>query len=352
MSVPQATVDAAPPLRVGRASASPAEWDRFTRAAAGSTFCHMHGWSDVLAETLAAEPHFMEARDEGGVLCGVLPLYRVRSVLLGDYLVSVPFLNYGGPLGDAASRTALANAAVETARELGVDSLELRSREREKSRLAPVDRKILVELELPHHEDALWSAFPSKLRSQIRRPTKEGLTTDAGAGQVRDFYRVFAENMRDLGTPVLPLDFFLALPRTFGDAVSFVTVRSGDEVVAAGCGFFHGDEFEITWASTLRRFNRFSPNMLLYWELMRRAIERGSRRFNFGRCSPGGGTHRFKRQWGGDDVPLGWSGWAPGDAPAMPSPDRPLFSLATRVWSRMPLWATNRLGPRLARALP
>ncbi len=95
-----------------------------------------------------------------------------------------------------------------------------------------------------------------------------------------------------------------------------------------------------------------APNMLLYWAFIETMISRGVRFFNFGRCTPNEGTHRFKRQWGGRDVPLPWAQWTPREVTATPSPDRPLFRAATAVWRRLPLPVTNRVGPILARRLP
>jgi hypothetical protein len=108
----------------------------------------------------------------------------------------------------------------------------------------------------------------------------------------------------------------------------------------------------MTWASALRAYSRLAPNMLLYWSFMQEMITRGVRTFDFGRCTPGAGTHQFKRQWGGADVPLPWRQWSPRQVTAPPSPDRPLYRLASAVWRRLPLALTNQLGPVIARQLP
>ena len=41
-----------------------------------------------------------------------------------------------------------------------------------------------------------------------------------------------------------------------------------------------------------------NANMLMYWHLLQRTIQRGNRTFDFGRSSESSGTYRFKRQWG------------------------------------------------------
>src|SRR5256886_3734466 len=157
--------------------------------------------------------------------------------------------------------------------------------------------------------EAVWRAFPAKLRSQIRRPQRDGLDARFGVAELPAFYEVFARNMRSLGTPVLPRAFFERLSRAFGGLVVFGTVYRRAEPVAAGCGFVWHGEFEMTWASSLREPSRSAPNMLLYWAVMGQMIARGVRGLDFGRCTAGSGTHRFKRQWGGVDVALPWLQW-------------------------------------------
>ena len=207
-------------------------------------------------------------------------------------------------------------------------------------------------LPLPTSPDELWSAFPSKLRSQIRRPQKEGMGVRFGADQVDAFYEVFCNRMRDLGTPVLPQEFFERIASELQEEVDIAVVYDGERPVASGWGFVWGDEFELTWASSLAEYNKSAPNMLLYWSLMERMCQRGLSVFNFGRCTPGGGTHRFKKQWGGEDQPLPWAQWSPREIGATPSPESPGYRLATAVWRRIPLTVANRLGPLLARRIP
>ncbi len=329
-----------------------ASWDTFVRGADSSSFCHLAGWRDILSDQLGVECLYRVTVDADGDLQGILPLVRVRSWLFGHYLVSVPFLNDGGPLGTASARRQLADEAVAEARRTGADLLELRTRDGVGLGLPISSRKITVLLPLPPNADDLFKAFPSKLRSQIRRPLKEGLTTRFGPDQVEPFYEVFARTMRDLGTPVLPRGFFERVATTFPDLAVFGVVYRGDQPLAGGCGFLWREEFEMTWAGAVRESRTVAANMLLYWAFMQEMIARRARVFNFGRCTPGGGTHLFKQQWGGADVALPWCQYAPRAVKATPSPDDAAFSWGPRLWRRLPLSVANRLGPRLIRFLP
>ncbi len=291
---------------------------------------------------------------EAGTLVGVLPLVRVSSLLFGRYLVSMPFLNYGGPLGGPDAVRALVGEATAMAKEQGAKLLELRCRSPQPVDLPASHRKITVLLDIPGGgPEALFASFPAKLRSQVRRPQKEGVTVRFGADQVEPFFAVFSRHMRDLGTPTQPLAFFKAIAEEFGADAWFGCAWLRDRPIACGCGFRWGGEFEMTWASALVEYKSVSANMGLYWAFMERAAAEGCTCFNFGRCTPGGRTHRFKQQWGGRDVPLHWYEWSPGGAAAhTPSPDDGAYSWGPRLWRRLPVGLATALGPRIVRGIP
>lgn len=341
------------PLSVVPFSGSPEEWDRAVTGLEGSTFCHLAGWRPVMQDALDHEAWWWSAVDEHGACQGVLPLVRVKSRLFGDYLLSMPFLSYGGPIGSEPARAALAAYAVDEARRMGVDLLELRDRRPLAADLAISERKITVLKRLPASSEELWEdGLKAKVRSQVRRPMKEGLEARFGPDRLDAFYGVFAHTMRDLGTPVLPYRFFEALREHLAEHVVFCTIEHEGFALAAGCGFLWDGEFEITWAGALREHSRIAPNMLLYWALMEESVRREAATFNFGRCTPGSGTHRFKKQWGTEDRPLAWAQWSPGGVSSTPSPDSAKYRLATRVWQKLPIGLTNAVGPVLARSLP
>lgn len=330
----------------------PSSWNALALGDPEASFSHLAAWRDVVTDSLGHECLYWAAVDEGGGLEGLLPLVRVRSAYFGHYLVSMPFLNAGGPLGTPRARAALVARATEEARRSRADLLELRTRGVPPHGLTVSTRKITHTLELPPSSEALWSALPSKVRSQVKRPMKEGLEVRSGLDQVDPFYEVFARHMRILGTPVMPREWFRAIVANFPSEVVIVAVYDRSTPVAAGCGFSWRGSCEITWASALREWSRLAPNMLLYWAFLQEAVARGATTFDFGRCTPGSTTHSFKRQWGGEDIPLAWGQWRAGEVAATPSPDRGIYRLATACWRRLPLAMTNRLGPRVARWIP
>lgn len=295
---------------------------------------------------------YYSTTNESGDLTAVLPLVRVKSLLFGHFLTSMPFLNYGGPLGNNAAVESLVQLAIDTAKSEKVDIMELRSGHELDISLPVSHRKITVMLDLPEGgEDTLWKAFNAKVRNQVRRPQKEGIEVRFGRDQIDSFFNVFSRNMRDLGTPTLSRRFFETVADTFPEDVMVGCAYYKDTPVAGGYGFRWGDEFEMTWASSLREYNRLGPNMLLYWEFIRQSIQQGIKLFNFGRCSPGVGTHKFKLQWGSRDQDLWWYELrAPGAS--MPSEGEGAIGMGPKIWSKLPLPVATALGPQVIRFIP
>lgn len=331
----------------------PHEWDSFGSAQAGWTAFHRLAWRDVISDLYGHECPYLCARDGEGKIVGILPLVRVKSALFGHFLVSMPFVSYGGPVGSPEAVRLLAAEADAIAARTGVDLLELRS-------AIPLDttwevshRKLTVVLPLvPGDGDATFKSLKSKVRSQTRRPMREGLEVRMGRDQVAAFHTVFSHHMRDLGTPTLPLAWFERLADAMGDDMWIACGWLNGRPISVGAGFRWHNEFEITWAASLREFNSISPNMGVYWTLIERAATEGLSRFNFGRCSPDSPTHKFKSQWGAVDEPLYWYRGPSGRAASTPRPDSKGFSLATRVWKHLPLPVATWLGPRLVRFIP
>jgi FemAB-related protein (PEP-CTERM system-associated) len=305
-------------------------------------------------------------RNESGLLDAVLPLVWVRSALFGRYLVSMPFLNYGGPIGSEEGVAALAAEAAERAGQYRHSLLELRNRrawpispgaKAPDPRWTVSTRKITVVRDLPASGADLWKQLDGKLRSQIKRPQKEGVEIKFGSDQLKPFYSVFARHMRDLGTPTQPERFFEAIIEAFPEEVWVGCAYLGSEAIAAGFGFKWRSEFEMTWASALERHKKIAANMLLYWAFMERAADSGLKTFNFGRCTPESGTHRFKRQWGSRDEQLWWYDWLAGAEHGeaktkTPSPDDAAYAWGPRIWKHLPVPLATMLGPRIVKYIP
>jgi FemAB-related protein (PEP-CTERM system-associated) len=330
-----------------------AAWNAFVESRPDATVFHLAEWGDVIRSAYGHQPRYLVAGSAGGVR-GVLPLVLVRSRLFGRALVSLPFCDYGGVCGDAEAAAALLDEALRIGRAAGADYVQVRHREPVEGVAGTAGDKVTMVLPLDPDPAVIWGRLPSERRNRVKKAGRQGLAGRVlESGGLEAFYRVWAENMRDIGSPVHGLAFFRAIETALGKRMKVLLVeRAGEAIGAAVCLCF-GEEIAIPWVSSLRRHFEANPNMVLYWTAIEYACLHGYRRLDFGRSSPGTGTFEFKRQWGATPQALAWRSFP------LRSGAVPTFSggglrerLFVEGWKRLPLSLTVWLGPRLRRSIP
>lgn len=312
-------------------------------------------WLTVLEDGLKQTAYAIEVA-RGDELRGLLPLCYVRSLLFGRFLVSLPYLNSNGVMADDAEAAAsLLDEAVRLADELKVRHLELRH-ERPIDHPAltgKMDTKVHVRLALPDFPGPLWEGLDAKVRNQVRKGDKNGLTAHWGGTELlQEFYAVFSHNMRDLGTPVYGRSLFLRALQTFPGDAELCVVRAEGQPAAAALLLHGRGVTEVPSASCLRAFNPTCANMFMYWQLLDRAVQRGQRVFDFGRCTRDSGTFRFKKQWGARPEPATWQYYQREGRPSDVRPENPRYQRLIRIWQRLPVPVTRILGPAIVRGIP
>lgn len=349
----QLTVQRKPQVEL---TSAPEAWHEYLAARGHDGFYQRAEWSQILSRGLQHETVCLQATD-GSQLVGVLPLMFVRSRLFGRFLVSLPYLNSAGIVADSPeAEVALVDKAVELADQLDVRYLELRH-ERAVDHPAlteAVTDKVHMRLSLPATTDELWNSFKSKLRSQIRKPlTNDSLSVEWGGHELLgNFYDVFTQNMRDLGTPPFSRDLFAAMLDELPGDAEICVVRCNGQPIASGL-LIHGPGVtEVPSASSLRAFNATAANMLLYWHLVSRAVERGQHTFDFGRSSKDSGTYRFKAQWGATESPAVWQHYVREGSASDMRPNSGKYDLMINTWQKLPVWLTKLIGPSIVRGIP
>jgi FemAB-related protein (PEP-CTERM system-associated) len=312
-------------------------------------------WPNVLAVGMRHTPYCLEAV-EGERVCGFLALAEVSSFLFGRFLVSLPYLNYGGPVADDEETAgALIDQAVQLADRLGVRYLELRhelAMAHSQLRHSRTD-KVQMRLSLPGDDAKLWKELDAKVRNQVRKGEKSGLTvTWGGDEKAEEFYAVFSQNMRDLGTPVYGRQLFRAILKQFPGRAEFCVVRAGQEPVAAALLLHGWGVTEVPSASSLRSHNHTCANMLMYWHLLKRAVERGQDVFDFGRSPQDGATMRFKKQWGASPAASEWQFYLRHGEVGGMQKESPRYQRLIRMWQRLPVSVTRLVGPLIVRGIP
>ncbi|EGV28496.1 FemAB-related protein, PEP-CTERM system-associated [Thiorhodococcus drewsii AZ1] len=329
-----------------------ARWDAFVQAHPHGTFFHLSGWKKVLEQAFGHRTHFLFAEAEDGSVIGVLPLGHLKSRLFGAQLVSTPFCVYGGSLADSPEiAEALDAEARRLAAVLRVDYLELRYREPCHRDWPAKDLYVTFRKQIDPDEETNLSAIPRKQRAMVRKGIAAGLVSRIDE-EVDRVHRLYAESVRNLGTPVFSHRYFRTLKEVFAEACECLVVEHDGRPVAGVLSFYFRDEVLPYYGGGGQAARALKANDFMYWELMRRAAERGVRVFDFGRSKRDTGSYDFKRNWGFEPVQLSYEVQLC-QASTLPdlSPMNPKYRLLIGLWKRLPVPVSRLLGPFISRSL-
>ena len=332
-------------------------WDQFAASHPNGTFFHQSTWSTVLA-TAFKHPSLYAYAERDGAITGILPLMQVKTALFGNTLISSPFCVYGGPLSvDVESRVALDRYAAEEMGRRKATALEYRFRDEpndvadssvwhRKDDLYVTFRKPVVS-----DDDANLKAIPRKQRAMIRKGIERGLTSRADQDVV-GLHSIYAQSVRNLGTPVFSRRYFEILKDAFGDKMDVVTILDGESPVASVLNFYDRGEVIPYYGGGTFEARAVAGNDFMYWEVMRRAVARGCTGFDFGRSKVGTGAFSFKKNWGFTPQPL-FHRFQLQQGAAIPdhNPLNPKYRLFIAGWKKLPLPIANRLGPLIVRGV-
>lgn len=332
-------------------------WDRFVQVHPQGSPFYLKAWQNTVESAFKHEPLHLVAFDSStSEVVGILPLFLVRSALFGRMLVSTPQAAYGGVLANSeAVSLALVERAEEMARENKVQFLELRNfRNRvEHASLLVKDLYVTFRQELYDDPGKNLEAIPRKTRAEIREGIKNGLEFRVSGIGVDEFYDVYSQSVRALGTPVFSKELVRSGLREFGsENCKIFSVHYEGKLAAAVWTLFYKDEVVPYYGGSLREYNHLAVNNFMYWMLIKYGCENGYRLFDFGRSKKGTGSFNFKKRWGMvmSELPYQYSLVRSQSMPDT-SPLNPKYSLGIRVWQRLPLWVTNTVGPVVARHL-
>ena len=318
---------------------------------------HRPAWLHAVAQGTGHAAHAL-LLERDGAIAGYLPVSAVHSPLFGRLLASSGFAVGGGVL--AAERTnpaPLFAAAEELAQRLSSPSIELRGGALPEDRAGwgiRTDSHCGFIAPLAADDEAQLLAIPRKQRAEVRKGLDQQLEIAVGTAEAdrAAHHAVYAESVRNLGTPVFPRALFDSVLDGFGADADILTVRHEGRPVASVLSLYHRGAVMPYWGGGVWNARRLRANDRMYYELMLHARRRGCTHFDFGRSKTGSGAYDFKRNWGFVPEPLSYASWtAPGCAPRDADPTSARHALQIAVWRRMPLALANRIGPVIARGL-
>ncbi len=333
-------------------SSDRARWDAFVASCPDATFFHQSAWHDLIERVFRHRAHFLFAQRDSEIV-GVLPLVQIKSRLFGHAVTSLPFAVYGGcASSDPKAIAALHHAANNLAKQAGAAHLELRNRERREPSWPEQDLYVTFRKHLEADVEANMNAIPRKQRAMVRKGIKNGLRSEIDK-TIDRFFDLYADNVHRHGTPPMPKRWFAELKAAFGERCEALIVVDAAGVPVSGVlSFYFRDEVLPYYAGDTVAARDLAANDFKYWELMRRACERGLKVFDYGRSKQGTGSFDFKKNWGFEPAPLHYEySLYAGDSIPQNNPLNPKYRLMIETWRRLPRPVVNFLGARLSRHL-
>ena len=335
-------------------------WNEYVSRHAHASPYHLFAWKQSIETAYHQHGYYLMALDKQNQITGILPCILIKPPLGHATLCSLPYCDRGEALADSP---AIAEQLMLKANELRqihkADRYEYRSTKLPASALddrhvtSKTKQKVRMILALPETSEALLAGFKAKLRSQIKKAEKNGLTFVIGNNEslLSAFYDVFATNMRDLGSPTHSKQWFECISRFYAEHCIISIIKYNSITIGAGIILINGKTATIPWASTLRKYNKLAPNMLLYWSLLQYATDNGCQQFDFGRSSIDEGTFRFKQQWGAEPVELDWRTFPVSINNEVKQDNlhqsSSLRKTAENIWRKLPLPLTIQLGSKV-----
>ena len=338
-------------IRIAVAS-DQALWDEYVDSHNDATPYHRFAWLLSIEQAYQHQNVGLLAFNDDKVV-GVLPCIKMQKPFSKISYCALPFCDLGfGVANDANILKALKSEALAQLKREGGNSFDYRDSVNASSEDELIGKKVRMVLPLLGCSESLMAGFKSKLRSQIRKAEKNGLTCVIANTpiQINDFYQIFAINMRKLGSPVHSKKWFECLFNNYAQNIILSVVYNDKVPVGAGIVLLTANKAAIPWASTVAEYNKLAPNMMLYWSLLKHVSDLGCTEFDFGRSTFDEGTYKFKRQWGAEPVVLAWSNLVPGLTKiAEKNTDNvsQIRSLVEKVWAKLPLGVTTLLGPKI-----
>jgi FemAB-related protein (PEP-CTERM system-associated) len=330
--------------------------DAFVLGRRDGTPFHRPAWLTAVARATGNRAHMLAAVGPSARIVGLLPLHHVHSRLFGQALVSSGFAVDGGLLADdPVARVALAAAAQRLSADLGGLSVELRGGESPGAGWASNSQDHLGFIRpLAADDESELLAIPRKHRAELRKAlANPTLRAEHGreARHQRHHYRIYAESVRNLGTPVFPARLFRDVMAAFGEDADITTIFEGDRPVSSVLSLYHNGHVMPFWGGGLADARRLRSNELMYYRLMGHARTRGYAHFDFGRSKADSGQAAWKKSFGFEPRPLTYHRWGGSGADRDINPNNPKYQRRIDLWKRLPLPVANLIGPLISRGL-
>lgn len=330
------------------------EWDDYLNAHADSCVFQTFAWRKVVTSTYGHQPFYLMAK-QGSQVCGVLPLFLMKSRLFGRVLATSPYASSGAICADSKEVAhGLVERAIQLAREHEISYVELKNHsttEHDGLQHHTDYMNYYVPLDKP---EIMWrSRLKKSTREAVRQSERFGLIKEQGHHLLDIFYQIMAASMHRLGTPIHSKPFYHNILISFGSCANIFVVKYNDIPISTVLWIRYRQGVVPLYNGSLDDYFHLRPNNCLYWEAFKDAYLSGATTFDFGRSLADSGQARFKESWGAEAKPLYYEYFL-NRRRTIPRihQGNPRYQLPRLLWKYLPLGFTQWLGPHLIKNIP
>ena len=309
---------------------------------------------------------------KNGRIEALFPFFIVKSGLFGNRMISVPFLDVGGFLGDY-DESDIAELIGAIKKDCGkkLKHIEIRT-----NSLMPdfeKNRKILADLgfsedsgrqqmiiELTGEED-LWKRFHKHTRNEIRKAEGSGLKINPieNENEIKGFYGLYSREMRNFGTPQHSLKFFRNIFSAMREKSAGFNCYHEGKLIASLILFFQNRHAYVAFNVSEPKFRIFKPNDLLYWTAIKFCMHKGAKYLDIGQIeqnvskdSKAYSLYKFKKKWLGREYARSYFYLSMKEGEKESARENmEKYKRFRALWKKLPAFAVKIIGPRICAQL-
>lgn len=345
-------------------------WRKYTEKNQGTRIPHTLEFMEVVKKSYKnCEDYYFFIKSKK--IEAIFPFFLVKSRLFGNRVISQPFIDFGGPLGEFDEK--FIQSLIKDIKEKIGDSLkhiEIRL-----NNFIPNYKKIeeiltnegfekvlkryqfILKLE---DEKTLWDNFSRVTRKGIKKAKKSELIMKKirDEEELKAFYELYLKNMRNFGTPQHSYNFFLNLFNIMKDNFMGLNCYREGRLIGSLVGFYSKNYMHAAYNFSERDYLIYRPNDLLYWKMITWARKKGIKYFDFGQCevnakegSHAAGIYNFKSKWNGVLYERPYFYYSFGDEKRKNSEKKEKYKKMVGIWKNLPVTLIKKIGPKLASEL-
>jgi len=344
-------------------------WNKFVKENQESKIQYALEWKKVIEKTYKnCKPHYYLISEQNKVKA-IWPFFLIKSKFFGNRLISQPFLDFGGPIGDI--NDVIIKNIIEEKKKIKIKYIEIRlntfSNNYNKNEKILLNNDFEKELKIHQfilelkNEKELWNKFHKHTRNDIRKAEKSDLELKEikDKEELKKFYKLYLKSMKNFGSPQHPRKFFENLWEfLYPNMIKGINCYYKNKLIGSIIAYLFKDYIYIIYNVSDPKYRIYKPNDILYWTLIKWAIKNKYKYFDFGQVqidaekeSHAYGLFKFKSKWLGKLYERPYFYYPEIKTKEEKKGRKDKYKKFIKIWKKLPLFIIKIIGPKICSQL-